>query len=212
MTKVAAIVLAAGRSSRYRAAGGVEETKLIAPLDGAPLVRRVAQAALGSRARPVVVVVGHARRAVEGALEGLPVTIAFNPDYSAGLSTSLRVGLASLQDDVQGAVALLGDMPLVNIRLINRLIEAFESRPEASAVAPVDRGRRGNPVLLARPLFQPATQLRGDKGARGLIDGLGSDRLIEIAVAGRDASYDIDQPSDLASAQRAGRAASASPD
>ena len=71
MIKVAAVVLAAGRSSRFHAAGGAEETKLVATLDGKPVVRHVVEAALTSRARPVIVVVGHARGAVEAALAGL---------------------------------------------------------------------------------------------------------------------------------------------
>jgi molybdenum cofactor cytidylyltransferase len=212
VTRVAAIVLAAGRSSRYRAAGGLEETKLVANLDGAPIIRRVAQTALDSRARPVIVVVGHARNAVERALHGLPLTVAFNPDYAAGLSTSLRAGLESLQDDVEGAVVLLGDMPMVNMRHIDALIEAFEAKPAAHAVAPLDRGRRGNPVLLARALFEPALHLSGDEGARRLLDRLGGGEVVEVATTGGDTAHDIDRPSDLSATQEARGCASPAPD
>ena len=71
MTRVGAVILAAGQSSRFRAGGGPDLTKLVAKLDGKPVVRRVAEAALLAKARPVVVVTGYARESVEAAVAGL---------------------------------------------------------------------------------------------------------------------------------------------
>jgi molybdenum cofactor cytidylyltransferase len=88
---VAAIVLAAGRSRRM---GGTN--KLLAPVSGAPMVRRVAETALASAASPVIVVTGHQADAVEAALAGLDLTIVHNPDHAAGLAGSLKTGLAAL--------------------------------------------------------------------------------------------------------------------
>ncbi|HKN30798.1 MAG TPA: nucleotidyltransferase family protein [Roseiarcus sp.] len=201
MTRVAAVVLAAGRSSRFRAAGGAEETKLAAELDGKPIVRRVVEAALATRAWPVVVVVGHARGAVEAALAGSPATIAFNPDFETGIASSLRVGLAATPADADGAVVLLGDMPNVAPSLIDDLIGAFEARPTGRAVAPVREGRRGNPVLIGRALFEQAMQLVGDEGARSLLVALDPGDVIDIAAAD-DVSFDVDTPDDLALARR----------
>ena len=196
MASIAAVVLAAGRSSRFRAAGGAEETKLIANVEGKPIVARVVEAALASRARPVIVVVGHASGAVEAALAGSAVTIAFNPDFGTGMASSLKVGLASLPADADGAVVLLGDMPKVAPPLIDDLIAAFESRPSVRAVAPIREGRRGNPVLIARPLFEQAMRLAGDEGARRLLAALLPGAITEIASAS-DASFDVDTPDDL---------------
>ena len=202
MTRIAAVVLAAGLSSRFRAAGGAEETKLAARLDGKPLVRRVVEAALATRARPVIVVVGHASGAVEAALAGAPATIAFNPDFETGLASSLRIGLAATPADADGAVVLLGDMPNIAPPLIDDLIGAFEARPAARAVAPIRDGRRGNPVLIARALFDEAMRLVGDQGARGLLAALEPGAVIDIAAAS-DVSFDVDTPDDLAAARRA---------
>ena len=173
MTRIGAVVLAAGRSSRYRAAGGAEATKLVAEVSGAPIIRRVVEAALASRARPVAVVVGHARDAVEAALSGLPAAIVFNPDFATGIASSLGVGLGAMPSDVAAALVLLGDMPKVDAALIDRLIGAFEGSPDAHAVAPLQRGRRGNPVVIARTLFARAQRLAGDQGARRLLAGTG---------------------------------------
>jgi molybdenum cofactor cytidylyltransferase len=203
MSRVGAIVLAAGRSSRFRAEGGAEETKLVAKLDGEPIVRRVVDAALASRARPVVVVVGHARGAVEAALAGLPARFAFNADFETGIASSLRAGLAATPGETEGAVVLLGDMPNVAARLIDDLIDAFDSRPGASAVAPFREGRRGNPVLIARRLFGRAMRLTGDQGARRLLAALDARDVVEIAAGNLDVTLDIDTPDDLAAARRA---------
>jgi len=201
MSRVAAVVLAAGRSSRFRAAGGAEETKLAAEIEGKPIIVRVVEAALASRARPVIVVVGHASGAVEAALAGSPATIAFNPDFETGIASSLRLGLASTPLDSDGAVVLLGDMPNVAPRLIDDLIAALEARPTVCAVAPTRGGRRGNPVLIARPLFGRALLLDGDEGARRLLEALPPGDVVEIASA-CDVFFDVDTPDDLASARR----------
>lgn len=202
MSKVGAIVLAAGRSSRYRAGGGKEETKLIAEIGGRPIVRRVAEAALASRARPVVVVVGHASGAIESSLAGVAADIAFNPDFATGLASSLRTGLQAMPSDAAGAVVLLGDMPYVDSELIERLIDAYEAAPAAFAVAPLAEGRRGNPVLIGRALFESAMRLAGDQGARRLLSALPPEKVIDVVVAGEDAVFDVDTPDDLAAAGR----------
>ncbi len=201
MTRIGAVVLAAGRSSRYRAAGGAEATKLVAEVSGAPIIRRVVEAALASRARPVAVVVGHARDAVEAALSGLPAAIVFNPDFATGIASSLGVGLGAMPSDVAAALVLLGDMPKVDAALIDRLIGAFEGSPDAHAVAPLQRGRRGNPVVIARTLFARAQRLAGDQGARRLLAGLDPGQIVEVDAAGSDVSFDVDTPDDLAAAR-----------
>src|SRR5271163_4573153 len=178
--EIAAIILAAGRSSRYLAGGGAEASKLVACYRGEQLVRRVARAALASRARPVVVVTGHARIDVEAALAGLPLAFAFNPDFASGLASSLRIGVAALPDTALGAVVLLGDMPDVEAAIIDRIVKVFLTSADALAAVPVHAGRRGNPVLLGRALFAAVARLEGDEGARRLLLGADRDRVVEV--------------------------------
>src|SRR6185503_18669432 len=111
--RIAAILLAAGRSTRM---GG--PNKLLAEIGGKPLVRIAAVEALASRAREVIVVTGHQREAVAAALQGLPVKLVHNPDFAEGLSTSLRAGLAAVPAEADGIVVCLGDMPQVTATLI----------------------------------------------------------------------------------------------
>jgi molybdenum cofactor cytidylyltransferase len=186
----AAVILAAGRSTRF-AGDQPGTTKLIAELHGKALVRHVADAALASRARPVIAVTGHGRELVQGALAGLPIAFAHNDDYATGLASSLRAGVAAVPQEAAGAIILLGDMPLVTVDLIDQLVLQFEESVGTDAIVPVIKGRRGNPVLLARSLFPAVARLTGDEGARRLLQHPGI-HVVEIASAGEAASADID--------------------
>ncbi len=183
---IAAIVLAAGRSTRM---GG--PNKLIAEIGGKPLVRIAAERALASRAKPVIVVTGHQRERVEAALAGLPVRLVHNPDFAEGLGTSVRSGIAAVPASADGAVICLGDMPQVDADLINRLIAAFAPEQGALAVVPTIHGKRGNPVLWSRRFFPDLMALEGDIGARNLIGRYG-EAVIEVPVTGKAALTDID--------------------
>jgi len=189
--RVAALVLAAGRSTRM---GG--PNKLLAEVGGRPLVRIAAEQALASSAKPVVVVTGHQREQVEAALKGLKVTFVHNPEFADGLSTSLKAGIAALPADVDGAIVCLGDMPQVNARLIDRLIGAFDPERGALVVVPTIGGKRGNPVVWSRRFFTDLAALEGDVGARHLI-GSYPEAVVEVAVTDKAALVDVDTPDAL---------------
>ena len=189
--RVAAVVLAAGRSTRM---GG--PNKLLADIARRPLVRIAAEEALASRAKPVIVVTGHQREQVETALAGLPVQFVHNPDFADGLGTSVRAGLAAVPADADGAIVCLGDMPQVDAGLIDRLIAAFDPDQGALVVMPTFEGRRGNPVLWSRRFFPDLTAIEGDVGARHLI-GRYSEAVVEVPLAGKAALVDVDTPEAL---------------
>lgn len=192
-TKVAAIILAAGQSRRM---GG--PNKLLAEFDGKPLVRMIAEAALASKADPVIVVTGHMADDIAAALSGLKVRIYHNPDFAEGLATSLKTGLAAVPEGASGALVLLADMPGVDSRVIDRLIEAFRARPQPAIVLPTVDGKRGNPVLWARAFFPELMTVTGDTGARHILS-LHED-VVERVEIGHAASVDVDTPEALAAA------------
>lgn len=200
MAEIAAIILAAGQASRYRAADTSIASKVVAQLDGKALVRHVAESALASRARPVIVVTGHAREAVELALQGLDVRLVDNENYATGMASSLKRGVEALPQEAGAAIILLADMPRIRSGLIDGICEAFATSPDAHAVVPLYGGQRGNPVLLSRRLFDEIARLNGDEGARKLL----KDPALEIVEfeAGEDVTLDIDTPEALAQASR----------
>jgi molybdenum cofactor cytidylyltransferase len=189
--RIAALVLAAGRSTRM---GG--PNKLLAEIGGRPLVRIAVEEALASRARPVIVVTGHQRDKVEAALAGLNVTRVHNPNFADGLSTSVKAGLAALPEDVDGAIVCLGDMPQVTATLIDTLTAAFDPERGALVVVPVIDGQRGNPVVWARRFFAELMALDGDVGARNLI-GRYPEAVAEVALTDTAALVDVDTPDAL---------------
>jgi molybdenum cofactor cytidylyltransferase len=188
---VAAVVLAAGRSTRMGAVN-----KLIAEIGGKPLVRIAAEQALASRASPVIVVTGHERDKVEAALADLPVRVVHNPDYADGLGTSLRTGIAAVPADADGAIICLGDMPQVDAAILDKLIAAFDPEKGALVVVPTIEGRRGNPVIWARRFFPDLMAVQGDIGARHIIASY-VEAVVEVPVAGDAALTDVDTPESL---------------
>jgi molybdenum cofactor cytidylyltransferase len=186
--RMAAVVLAAGRSTRMGAIN-----KLIAEIGGKPLVRIAAEQALASRAKPVIVVTGHEHDKVEAALAGLPVRFVHNPHYAEGLGTSLKAGIAAVPAEADGAIVCLGDMPQVDAALIDKLLTAFEPERGALIVAPSIDGCRGNPVVWSRRFFHDLMAIAGDIGARHLI-GSYAEAVVEVPVAGEAALTDIDTP------------------
>ena len=141
---------------------------------------------------------------VEKALRGLKVTFVHNPDFAAGLASSVKTGIAAVPSGADGAVICLGDMPLIDSQLIDRLIEAFAPDRGQLIALPVSDGRRGNPVLWARRFFNELMTLDGDIGARHLI-AKHSEAVAEVPVEGHGAFLDIDTPQALADAQQSRR-------
>ena len=189
--RIAAVVLAAGRSTRM---GG--PNKLLAEIRGRPLVRIVVDEAVASHAKPVIVVVGHERGEVEKALAGLPVQFVHNPDFAQGLGTSLKAGIAAVPAEADGAIVCLADMPQVDASLLNRLIAAFDPDRGALIVMPTAEGRRGNPVLWSRRFFPDLMAIEGDVGARHFI-GRYSEAAVEVPLEGKAALVDVDTPEAL---------------
>jgi molybdenum cofactor cytidylyltransferase len=194
---VAALVLAAGCGSRFGT-----EPKLLALLDGKPLVRHVAEAALASQAAPVLVVVGKRAPEIIAALAGLHLSFIQNPDFAGGLSTSLRAGFAALPPTAAGAVVLLGDMPRVQRPLIDGLIAAWDGAGRPHAAVPVAGGRRGNPVLLAAALAPEIARLSGDVGAGPLLRAYPD--VLEWPTDDPGVLADVDTPAELAGLRKAG--------
>ena len=187
--RIAAVVLAAGRSTRMG-----PQNKLLADIGGKPMVRHTVEAALASRAAPVVVVTGHMAAEVAAALNGLDVMLAANPDYATGLASSLKAGLRALQGKQDGILVLLGDMPYIERGHIDRLIEAFS--PDA-IVVPTHDDRIGNPILWPARYFPELLHLEGDAGAKRLV-GTHAAHLRKIDLATDAIFVDVDTPEALA--------------
>ncbi len=200
---IAAILLAAGRSTRF--ASGA---KLLAPFAGKPLVRWAADAARASRARPIIAVTGPQRAEIEAAIGPEEVRFVHNPHYARGVATSLRAGVAALPEHVAGALVCLGDMPRVSAPLLDALIRAFETAPPGTcAVVPTHAGRPGNPALIGRAFFPRVASLTGDEGARRLLRAAGAP-VLHLPVEDALTFFDVDTDADIDSPSRCAKVAS----
>lgn len=158
---VAGILLAAGGASRFGS------PKQLLSYQGMPLVRRLARVALASGLSPVLVVSGAYTPEIRQALEGLAVDLLHNPDWQAGQSTSVKVGVNALPPEAGAVIFLLADQPFVDDSLVRALVEAH-AQSLAPIVAPMVDGRRSNPVLFDRRTWEDFASLTGDAGGRAL--------------------------------------------
>ncbi len=195
--RIAGIVLAAGRSTR-----AAPDHKLLVELpDGRSMIETTVEHVLAAGIAPVIVVTGHDAAAIEARLARLDVRLAHAPDYALGLAHSLRAGLRALPQDADGALICLGDMPLVEDSVLNRLIAAFDPDEGRSIIVPTNRGRRGNPVLWDRKFFAEISALEGDAGARRLFR-LHMEQVAEVEVETSSILLDFDTPEAIAALKK----------
>ncbi|WP_341703891.1 molybdopterin-binding/glycosyltransferase family 2 protein [Ferrovibrio sp.] len=191
--RIAILVLAAGLSSRFG-----DSHKLLAELDGRPLIRHVIDNALQTDHRPVLLVTGHQAEAVAAAAGNRDrIAVAHNPDYASGMASSLRTGLAALPSDIDGALICLGDMPDVPPAVLEQLVSAFNPTEGRAICLPSHKGKRGNPVLWGAQFFPDLSRLAGDAGARSLFMPH-ADWICDVAVDHPGILQDYDTPAMLA--------------
>jgi molybdenum cofactor cytidylyltransferase len=185
---VGAIVLAAGSGSRMP---GSE--KLLLQVDGKPMVRLAMESASEGGCHQVVVVYSSddVRDAIDGGAE-----LIHNAKARTGMASSLQAGLRAMRDEIEAAVILLGDQPLVGSRTIAALMRAWRREGSRPAVAVAQsHGEWAPPVVLARELWDELMALKGDAGARQILQG--HPELLDMVPApGRP--DDIDTPEDYA--------------
>jgi molybdenum cofactor cytidylyltransferase len=193
---LAGVLLAAGESSRFR-----DGNKLLARVDGEPIVRRAARTLVESDCTPLFVVVGHEAERVREALSGLPFETVANDEYARGQATSVRAAVEALSDrddPVGAAVFALGDMPFVAPESVRRLVAVYRAG-RATAAAAAHDGERGNPVLFDARYFGRLADVEGDVGGRELLRSGDDAVLVETGDPGVRA--DVDTVADLREAR-----------
>ncbi len=186
MDRVAGIILAAGTSSRLL------ESKQLIQWRGKPLVLHAVEAAMNGGLDPILVVVGEDEEALRVLFKDYPVRILCNPEPSRGQSSSVRVGIESLGEEIEAAIFLLADMPLITGDVVSALVHEHRSTL-APTIAPRADGQRGNPVLFDRSVFSLLKDVSGDRGGRAIFEQY-PPHYVEW-----DSSvlFDVDSPEDL---------------
>lgn len=161
---------------------------------GRTMIARTVANTRASRLDQVVLVLGHDAVRIGGACPDQRQVVA--EDHAEGLAASLRRGIAeAIAAGWVAAMVCLGDMPLVPAAVIDRLLDAYrDAGPSPDAVVPLAGGRRGNPVLWDRRMFPELLSLRGDAGARQVLERC---RTLVIEVGDPAVLTDFDTPERL---------------
>jgi len=185
---IATILLAAGEASRYGS------PKQLLQIEGLPMVRRAAQAAVEAGTR-VVVVTGAHRMQVEACLHGLDLACSFNASWRQGMGGSIAHGIGHVRRAMPPAsacIVMLADQPAIHAADLRRFIAAAATAPQRIIAARYG-GITGAPCLFPRGYFGELEALSGDRGARMLIRRH-AQCVDELSVP--DAALDIDTAED----------------
>jgi len=189
--RLAAVVLAAGRSSRMGA------NKLLLKVGD----RRVIEHILFSlKPFETIVVLGHRPDDVKEFVEAFGAKTVYNPDYDEGMTLSFRAGLRALDTDVEAVFMALSDTFGFSYGLLEEMKGVLIKDPEALIVSPVHQGRRGHPVLFRKPLFDELLGLGEGETMRDVVNRHESQhRYIEADIW---CTVDLDTPEDYERVKR----------
>jgi len=186
---ITAIVLAAGESKR------MGRPKMLLSYGKKTIIETVIDNVIQSKVDKVLVVLGSDRKKIERKIKDYPdIEIAFNPDYSKGMLSSVQTGFQSLARGTQGVMVLLGDQPSISTAVINNIIDAFKTRKKG-IILPVYKKDRGHPVLIDIKYRREVEKLSPEVGLRGLVYGHPED-VLEVAVEDPEILQDIDDMKD----------------
>ncbi|MDP2663332.1 MAG: nucleotidyltransferase family protein [Dehalococcoidia bacterium] len=187
---VSAVLLAAGRAKR------MGRPKLLMPFRDSTILEQAIDNLLGSRVDELIVVLGDDTRELAGRIRGRRLTIVENPEAERGMSTSIVAGLRVVHRSATALMIALADQPLVDRKVVDRLIAEFQ-RGGKDIVVPTFKGARGNPVIFSVKYREDQLKLTGDVGGRTIIEGHPDD-VLEVPVGAEGVSVDIDTPEDYA--------------
>lgn len=172
--------------------------KQLARLQGETLIERAVRTLSESDVDEVVVVLGAAAADIRKKLDDKGVKIVVNPDFRAGLSSSLKIGVRSLDSRRKAVIVCLADQPFVTRELIDSIVARFREHG-TDAVAASSEGVVSPPVLLSGRLFGEIDRLRGDKGAKSVLLGQANFDRVEVDPS---MLIDIDTQEELSKARR----------
>lgn len=189
ISSIGAVILAAGVSQR------MGSPKQLLTFHGSSLLRHAVQTALASRCHPVVVVLGAHSARLRDEISDLPLTIVENPLWAEGMGSSIRTGIAALEEISEGAegtVLMLCDQPFVSSQTLDSLIFVYEES-QSLAVASEYAGSLGAPALFSRELFAELASLNSAEGAKQILKRH-EQNVIRLPVP--EAVWDVDTPAD----------------
>lgn len=170
------------------------ETKQTLPFGDVSMLEKVLDIYRRSNVDRVIVILGASYEEIVRATRFEKETIVVNHEHAQGMSGSIRIGVEAVEEAAEAVIIALGDQPLVSPRTVDQLVESYKNT-KAPVVVPTFKGKRGNPVLFDRSLFQEIKEVKGDMGARSVVLR-NSDRVLEVGVDDEGILLDFDTKED----------------
>lgn len=188
---ISLVVLAAGMSTRFG------ENKMLYPIEGEPMVRRVVKAALSSSVDEVIVVVGFEAKKVKEALKGLECRTVENPNYATGgQSSSVRCGVTYVNEDAEAVIILPGDVAFIDASIVDKVVGWYRGK-RAKIVVASHRGKPGHPILFDRSLIPEILTIdEAGYGLKAVVNKHKAD-VVYVEVDTPNVLLDIDRKDDL---------------
>jgi len=188
---ISMVILAAGKSTRMRG-----RNKLLANVEGVPMIRRVAQTVLRSKVDEVIVVVGWEEEKIRSALAGLHCKIPANKNFEEGQSSSVRVGLAEVNPSSRAVMILPGDVAKIDAGSINMVIKKYDQSGCTIAIA-AHEGRSGHPILLDKQLFPEIARINEETFGLKAVVKKHQNEICLVETGSRNVLKDVDTAEDL---------------
>jgi len=189
-----AIVLAAGMSRRMEG-----ENKLLLPFGDKTMLETTLNQILAAGVGEVVVVIGHEAERVQVLLKNRPVKTAFNPDFVAGMTSSIQTGIRAASPETQGFMICLSDMPLIDSSVYQQLADVFFEKIKTEQqviVQPVFENTPGNPVIFSAIFKNEILALEHPDGCKPIVQA-NREFVVHVPVATDSISRDADTVADF---------------
>jgi len=191
---ISSILLAAGQSSRMNG-----ENKLTKEINGIPLIKYAVKNILGSTVDELIIVVGHEKEILEKTIEGnKKIKFVYNSNFTSGVASSIKIGLENISKKSEAFFICLGDMPNVSQNIYNKLIKSrnnynkkFSTKYKKEIIIPTFEEQYGNPILFSKYMKEKIMQVKGDTGAKEIIQ-LNKDKILNIPFSQDGILLDFD--------------------
>jgi len=171
---ISAILLAAGQSKRMNG-----ENKLTKKILGSALINHSVKNILASHIDELIIVLGYQKEIIEKFIDkNEKIKIVYNQNYESGIASSIKIGLDQLSKKTKAFFVCLGDMPMVNADIYNKLIKL---RIDSEIIVPIYKGQQGNPVLFSKTMKEKIMNISGDTGAKQILK-LNEDKVLNLEI------------------------------
>ena len=171
---ISAILLAAGQSRRMDG-----ENKLTKKIKDSPLIKHSVKNILASSIDELIIVLGYQKEIIEKLIDkNEKIKFVFNKDFESGMASSIKTGLDNLSKKTEAFFICLGDMPMLSHDIYNQLIRSKDNK---EIIVPTYKGQQGNPVLFDKSMKEKVLDIRGDAGAKKILE-LNKAKILNLEI------------------------------